>query len=570
VSRSRVITIALIVAVALGGAWLWWSRGRSEQVRYRTAGVERGAIEAVVSATGTVQPVVQVDVGSQVSGTVSKLHADYNSRVREGQVLCEIEPSSFKARVAQAEAAVARAEAAVKEAKLQLDRANELLPQKYVSQSDVDEAESTLQQRQADLKQARAQLEAAQVDLNNTTIRSPIEGVVIARAVDLGQTVAASLQAPKLFTIANDLTQMQVETRIDEADIGQIRPGLPVIFSVDAFPDQQFEGQVAQVRLEPITEQNVVTYTTVIATANHDLRLRPGMTANVSVRVANRDDVLKIPNSALRFRPPPEAMKKAANATHATADARKPGTEGTAAAADAPPMAAGVPQAGAAKSAAAPEKGAGAKKAGGGAAAKAGAPKAGGASAANDPDRAALEKRMRDRGMPDDMIQSILERRDQAVAEMRAQGLSDDEIRERLRQRMEQMRNGGGGGGTMGSSPPSFKNFGKQGEAPAGKHVASSETGPVVMGTMGDAVMKPGAVYVLRDGEPVRVPLMTGLTDGAYTEVKSDDLKAGDAVIIGVEAGKTASNLQPPPGMGGPFGGGGGGARPSGGGARTR
>jgi len=547
VSRSRIAAIALIAAAVLVVGWLWWSRGRSEPIRYRTALAERGSIEAVVSATGTIQPVEQVDIGSQVSGTVWKLRADYNSRVRQGQVLLEIEPSSFRARVAQAEAAVARAEAAVGEAKLQLDRANELLPQKYVSQADVDVAVSTLQQRQADLKQARAALQASQVDLDNTTIRSPIDGVVIARSVDLGQTVAASLQAPKLFTIANDLTQMQVETRIDEADIGQIRPGLPVIFTVDAFPDQQFEGEVAQVRLEPIVEQNVVTYTTVIRTANREMKLRPGMTANVSVRVANRDDVLKIPNSALRFRPPPEALKKLETAARAGAGAQKPGTEGTAAAAVAPPVVAPASPTTAQK--------------------KGGAPAAG-TKAANDPDRAALEKRMRDRGMSEDMIQSILERRDQAVAEMRAQGLSEDEIRERLRQRMEQMRNGGGSG--TGSAPPSFRSFGKQAEAPEGKHVASSETGPVVMGTMAAAPMKPGSIYVLRDGEPMRVSLMTGLSDGAYTEVRSDELKAGDPVIVAVEASKTAANLQPPPGMGGPFGGGG--ARPTGGGSggRTR
>lgn len=543
VSRSRLVTFAVIAIVLLGAGWIWWSHGRTEQIQYRTALVERGNIEAVVSATGTIEPVVQVDVGSQVSGTVWKLHADYNMRVRTGDVLCELEPSGFKARLAQAEAAVARAEAAVHQAQLDLNRAKELLPGNYVSQSDVDTAESTLQQRQADLKQSRAALEASQVDLNNATIRSPIDGVVIDRSVDLGQTVAASLQAPKLFTIANDLSQMQVETRIDEADIGQIRPGLPVIFTVDAFPDQQFEGQVSQVRLEPIIDQNVVTYTTVISTANLDLKLRPGMTANVSVRVAHREDVLKVPNSALRFRPPPEALKAMAEAAQAGANRQE--SAGTAAAADGPPPAAAGKGAGAAGTAASDPT-------------RLGGPK--------DPDRAALEKRMRDHGMPEDMIQSVLERRDQAIAQLRAQGLKDDEIRERLRQRMEQMRSGGGG---TGAAPPSFKNFGRQGEAPAGKKVAPPETGPVVMGTIGTAPMKPGTVYALRGAQPVRVALMAGMTDGAYTEVQTDQLRPGDAVIVGIEASKTATNLQPPPGMGSPFGGG---ARPSGGGGggRTR
>jgi len=175
---------------------------------------------------------------------------------------------------------------------------------------------------------------------------------------------------------------------------------------------------------------------------------------------------------------------------------------------------------------------------------------------------------MKDHGMPDDMIQSILERRDQAIAQMRGQGLSDDEIRERLRQRMDQMRNGGGGG--SGSAPPSFKNFGKQGEAPAGTKVSPPENGPVVMGTVGAPPLKPGTVYVLRGGAPVRVSLMAGMSDGAYTEVQTDELKPGDAVIVGLEASKTASNLSPPPGMGGPLGGPGGGVRPSGGGTGGR
>ena len=266
--------------------------------------VERGGIESTVSATGTVQPVEQVEVGSQVSGTVYRLHADYNSRVTEGQVLCELEPSGLNARVAQNEAAVARAEAALEDGRRQLRRARELSVQQLVSQADLETAEVTVLQREADLKAARAQLAAVRVDQRNAIIRAPISGVVISRNIDLGQTVAASLQAPKLFVIARDLTQMQVETRIDEADIGSVRPGLPVTFTVDAFPDDKFHGEVSVVRLEPIVEQGVVTYTTVIRTQNPELKLRPGMTANVTVLVARHEDVLKIPAAALRFRPP--------------------------------------------------------------------------------------------------------------------------------------------------------------------------------------------------------------------------------------------------------------------------
>ncbi|MCC6349623.1 MAG: efflux RND transporter periplasmic adaptor subunit [Candidatus Eisenbacteria bacterium] len=301
-NRWAVLGLAAIVVVA--AVWVVRARQKPAAPKYRTAAVERGDVTATVSATGTVNPVMQVEVGSQVSGTLNKLYVDYNSRVKAGQVLCTIDPSAFKARLAQAEAALARADAALKDGKRQLARAQELVHDNYISQADVEAAEVAVEQRQADVKQAQAQLQSAQVDLNNTTIRAPIDGVVISRSIDVGQTVAASLQAPKLFVIANDLTQMQVETSIDEADIGRIRPGLPVAFNVDAFPDQEFEGKVSQVRLEPITDQNVVTYTTVIATRNDALQLRPGMTANVTVTVASRKDVLKVPNAALRFRLP--------------------------------------------------------------------------------------------------------------------------------------------------------------------------------------------------------------------------------------------------------------------------
>ncbi len=259
--------IAALAAAAVAIVALWWTRrGQDEAVRFRTVALERGTIESTVSATGTVNPVEQVEVGSQVSGTVARLGADYNARVKRGQVLLQIEPSSFRARELQAEANVAKAEAGALDGKRALDRSKELLPQNYISQADVDAAEATYAQRLADLKQARAALEVAQVDLANTTIRAPIDGVVISRSVDLGQTVAASLQAPRLFVIANDLSRMQVETRISEADIGRIAPGQRADFTVDAFPDVPFEGEVNQVRLEPIVDQNVVTYTTVIRT----------------------------------------------------------------------------------------------------------------------------------------------------------------------------------------------------------------------------------------------------------------------------------------------------------------
>ena len=319
-NRSVVWLIAILGFVAVGSWWGLRPEGGALP-RYRTAAVERGPITATVRATGTVQPVEQIEIGSQVSGAVQKLFVDYNSHVTSGQVLCQIEPSSFQARVVQAEAAVARAEAAVADAARTLKRAPDPGDPGAIPEVELEAAVAAMQQREAELLNARAQLQVARVDLAHTTIRSPIDGVVIARTIRLGQTVAASPQAPGLFVIARSLVQMQVETRIDEADIGRIRPGLPATFTVGAYPDVGFHGEVQQVRLEPVVEQGVVTYTTVIATENPDLKLRPGMTAGVAVLVARRENVVKVPNAALSFRPPPEPEGR----RRATAGAPSPG-----------------------------------------------------------------------------------------------------------------------------------------------------------------------------------------------------------------------------------------------------
>ena len=506
------------VVVAVGGGLWWKSRAKGEAPRYRTAVVERGAIRSVVSATGTIQPVVKVEVGSQVSGTVSKLFVDYNARVTEGQLLCQLEPSSFRARAAQAEAAVARADAALKEAQRKLRRSRELVRDNYVSQADVEAAEVEVELREADLKQARAQHEAAAVDLSNTTIRAPIDGVVIARSIDVGQTVAASLQAPKLFVIANDLSQMQVETRIDEADIGRIHSGLPVTFTVDAYADMEFRGEVTQVRLEPIVEQGVVTYTTVIRTQNRDLKLRPGMTANVTVLVATKEGVLKIPGAALRFTPPaPPGGKRGG-----------PGAGG----------------------------GAG-MRAGGGEARGGGGQGAGAVARPGDANAATRQTGGEARGAEAGAGGGgMREGEAGARGQVRAQGGSGGAGDGRWAK-------GGGaeGGHAMRRGPGAAEGTGA---GAAGAAMGAGFTAPA------DApAFKPGAVYVLRDGKPARVQVQTGLGDGASFEVESEVLKQGDAVIVGLEASAQNRNLQPPPGMGGPrFGPPPG--RGSGGGGRTR
>jgi HlyD family secretion protein len=313
-SPSRIALAAAVVVLAMLVLAL---RGRHAEARYQTAAADRGDVVDVVGATGTLQAVTTVQVGSQVSGNILWLGADFNSMVKKGQLIARLDPSLFEARVAQmranlttAVANVERSLAAVEDAKQKYERAKELAAQSLLAQSDLDSAKATYDGALAQLKashaavdQARANLNQAQVDLAHTTISTPIDGVVIARNVDIGQTVAASFQAPVLFVIANDMSQMQVNASIDEADIGRVRQGQEVTFRVDAYPERAFTGRVQQVRLQPITNQNVVTYNTIISVANDDLKLMPGMTATVSVIVESRKDVVRIPATALRFRP---------------------------------------------------------------------------------------------------------------------------------------------------------------------------------------------------------------------------------------------------------------------------
>src|SRR6266581_2905971 len=271
---------------------------------YQTANVTRGPITQAVTATGTLNPVLNVQVGSQVSGNISKLFADFNSQVKAGQVVAQIDPALFQATVTQAEGDLANAQAALELAKVNGTRTQELFAKKTSSQADVDQAMANLHQAEANVKIKQGALDKAKADLDHCTITSPIDGVVISRSVDVGQTVAASLQAPVIFAIANDLTKMQIDANVAEADVGVVKVEQNVDFTVDAFPMRTFHGKVVQVRNAPITVQNVVTYDTVIGVSNPDLKLKPGMTANVSIVVAHRDDVLQIKNAALRYRPP--------------------------------------------------------------------------------------------------------------------------------------------------------------------------------------------------------------------------------------------------------------------------
>jgi HlyD family secretion protein len=347
--------LAAVAALAAGG-WIWLqSRDGNGEVRYRLAKVERGPLAAVVVASGTLNAVTTVQVGSQISGQVKEIYADFNTAVKKGQVIARIDPATFELRVNQARADLDAAESAVAvassglvaqqaelgrvkvtlaDAQRDLERKKALVDKKFISPAELDKAQVVLDTTREQLKAVQAQikvseaqvasaraavkqreslLKQAQVDLERTIIRAPVDGTVILRNVDAGQTVAASLQAPVLFTIAQDLRDMQVEAAIDEADVGRLRVGMPASFAVDAFPRRSFSGEIRQIRKSPQTVQNVVSYTVVISAANPDLALLPGMTANVRVAVESRAAVLKVPNAALRFRPAGALDVKAPN-----------------------------------------------------------------------------------------------------------------------------------------------------------------------------------------------------------------------------------------------------------------
>jgi HlyD family secretion protein len=315
---KRLLTfIVMAVVLAGGGIYYYRAQHAAQAPTPLTAAVTRGDVIAKVDATGTLAPVTTVQVGSQVSGTIKALHADYNSEVKKGQVIAELDPSLFQTQVEQARATLVKAQSDVDRAQVDVTdtaskarRAQELSDQKLISRNDLEtaqaaamQAEASFKSAQAQVTQARAALNQSQVNLDHTIIKAPIDGIVISRSVDVGQTVAASMSAPTLFLIAQDLGHMQVTASIDESDIGRIAAGQPVTFRVDAYPAQTFHGTVSQVRLEPKTEQNVVSYATMIDVPNEDLKLKPGMTANVTVQIAMNEDVLRVPNAALRFRP---------------------------------------------------------------------------------------------------------------------------------------------------------------------------------------------------------------------------------------------------------------------------
>ena len=314
--RNKIILL-LILALAAGGGYYAWKKTRIVPVeqQYRTASAEMGDVVQTVSANGTLNPVVLVNVGTQVSGTVMKLDADFNDHVKAGQVLARLDPSLFAAQVAQSEANLANAKASLALTSANEARSHALYRQEYVARQDFDTAVQARRSAQAQVELARAQLERDRTNLNYSVIRSPVSGVIIDRQIDVGQTVAASFQTPTLFRIAQDLRKMQIDSSFAEADIGQIKVGQTVHFTVDAFPGRFFDGKVSQVRLNAAVQQNVVTYDVVVSVDNSDQTLKPGMTAYVNIVVAQRQNVLLVPNSAFRFKPDGEKKHRRAAST---------------------------------------------------------------------------------------------------------------------------------------------------------------------------------------------------------------------------------------------------------------
>lgn len=468
---------ALLVLAAVGAALYWWQgRGERDAPRYRFGKVERGPLVATVSATGTLNPVTSVQVGTQVSGQIKELLVDFNSPVKRGQLIARIDPETFEYRVRQAQAdaeaarsALGRAQVNLLNAQRDLARTRELVARNFVSEAELqtrqaayDLAAADVKNAQAVLAQREASLASAKVDLARTEIRAPVDGIVIKRSVDVGQTVAASLQAPELFVIARDLRDMQVETSIDEADVGRIRIGQRATFTVDAFPGRTYQGEVKQIRKAAQTVQNVVTYTVLVSANNEDGLLMPGMTANVRIVTDTRESALKVPNAALRFRPPGES-------------------------------AAPEPARGETKSAPAP--------AGGGLAQM----------------RTRLTTELKLDAAQQAKLDGIIEDMRPRFAALRE--LPEEQraktaaaLRSDLRARIDAILN-----------PEQQARYAQLVAEFAGRSGQTTR----------------GRVWVLADGKPKAIEVRVGLTDGSATEVISDELREGMEVIVGLQSATT-------------------------------
>ena len=526
--KKAVLTVILLATVG-GGAYAYLNyRSGDEAPTIATATVTRGDISDSVGATGTLQAVTTIQVGTQVSGTLAELNADFNSLVRKGQVLARLEPSLFETQIEQARANLIRAQADLErlrvtldDADIKLERARELADRQLIPQTELDAADvavrstaAQIRSAQAQVTQAEASLNQNQVNLQHTVIRSPIDGMVISRDVDVGQTVAASMQAPTLFVLAADLTEMQVVANIDESDVGRIRPGQAVSFRVDAYPAEDFTGMVSQVRLQPQVVQNVVTYSTVIDVPNLELKLKPGMTANVNIEIARRSDAIRVPNAALRFRPTNDmyaALGQGTPETGPPGDSGRGGGRSGAARAVNP----GTVNGAQVESAIGQGRGrAGAGDGRGGGRAGAGGGRGGGA------DQAALRERLQ--GLPSEERAAVLER-------MRGRGLAPSATASEEGQQRPRTE-------IVGVVPRT-----RDPEA----RTIDSLFGPLPL------VESTGRVWRYVDNELRPVPVRLGITDGQATELIDGDLEPDIELVTNIATSSEAT--RPTPQGGNPF-----------------
>jgi len=494
--------VILVVLAAAGGAFLILAERQADQPEFQSAKVARGDLTQTVTATGQLNPVTNITVGSQISGIIQKLYADWNTPVKANQVIAQLDPATYKAAVMQAEGDLANTRANLELSQIQARRAEQLFKDKLISESEHDTAIANLHQAQAMVQIKEASLANSKVNLERCTIYSPVDGTVISRNVDIGQTVAASLSAPTLFIIANDLSHMQIDANVSEADIGTVEEGQNATFTVDAFPDRPFTGKVRQIRNSPITIQNVVTYDTVIDVSNPDLKLRPGMTANASIITAHRTGVLRVPNLALRFKPPEPSTNKTLAAkllakiglgkdtksavTNTVLVAAAGGTNNMATAENASPPLTG-----------------------------------------NEPPQELMRR-----------VREMRERGEEIPPEIGAK------VRE-LFQSGAMQRSGGGGPGEGGSR--------RGGGGGAGSRPRLAQPSSRTIYLLATNTPPGGR-------EPVTMPqavrIKTGISDGAFTEV-TDGLKEGDTIITAVKLPPAQAVAAPPPGGSSPFGGGG-------------
>lgn len=548
---NRALILLVIIAAVGAGAAAYYMRRGAPQIVVNTSPVTRGDIVDTVGATGTLQAVTTVQVGSQVSGNISWLGADFNSIVKKGQVIAKLDPSLLDAQVQQARANLAKSQAdldrskvALADAQQKYTRAKELSTRSLIAQADLDAAkvafdlaQAQIQSSEATVTQARASLNQTQVNLDHTIIAAPIDGIVTQRSVDVGQTVASSLQAPTLFIIAADLTKMQVSANIDESDVGRIRPGQHVTFRVDAYPTDQFDGTVVQIRLQPVVQSNVTTYGTIISVPNPDLKLKPGMTANLKVEVSRRTNVLRVPNVGIRFRPTQEVF--AALNQPVPPEGLAGGGRGAT-----PQAAAAAPPAAASQQAAAAPPGSGRVGQGGGGVGRGGF------------DRGDPSQRM-------DRFKTMTpEQQQQFIARMKSRGQDTSAFEATIAKP-------GRGAKPTGTKPTASDSLAA---------LSQPKYGSALSGATIDALFAPlptvemrGRLWLYADQQLKPVNVRLGITDGTNTELIGDDIAAGTEVVTtvsGVGATRPAAGAAVNPFQQGGRGGGPGGF--VGGGGRGR